>query len=101
MTARTRLAMLPGSAPCERLEVNLVQDGDGRLRIELRQQHYGEGVGWFDQRTIALDGQQWQALQVILGGHRFGSVETEPVTRDVIPFPGPRPADPRRPAVGE
>ena len=54
MAARTHLATLPGSGPNERLEVALVQQRDGRLTIDLREQHYAAGIGWFDQKSLEL-----------------------------------------------
>lgn len=106
MVAQTILATLPSLEADQRLQVALRQSADGHLTIELREQHYGGlAVGWFDQRTIALEPCQWKQLQAVLGGKVTASAicscaETRPAT---IPFPGLRPSDlePRRSAIGE
>ena len=43
------------------------QGDDGRLLIDLREQHHAEGIGWFDQRRLELDPRQFQQLQAVLG----------------------------------
>lgn len=102
MVAQTVLASLPGSAPHHRLQVALGQRPDGSLRIDLREQHYAEGIGWFDQRTLSLEPRQFQQLQAVLGlkaGSLLEAAEAQaPAT---IPFPGPRSAEVRRLAVGD
>jgi hypothetical protein len=67
MAARTHLATLPGPGPEQRLQVALVDGGDGRLKIDLREQHFAEGIGWFDQRTLVLEPEQFKRLQAVLG----------------------------------
>lgn len=37
-------------------------------RIELRQQTWGEGIGWFTQNTMRLEPQQVAQLRTALGG---------------------------------
>jgi hypothetical protein len=101
MAARTILATLPGSAPYQRLQVGLEQRGDGGLAIDLREQHFAEGIGWFDQRTMSLDPRQFQQLQAVLGLKAAlleDAAEEVPAT---IPFPGPRTIAPVRSAVGD
>ncbi len=100
MTGRTVLATLDGSRPCQRLQVSLAQADDGHLWIDLREQHYAEGIGWFDQRRLELDPRQFQQLQAALGlKAELPSVAAE--QSSIIPFPGPAPAVARRPAAGE
>src|SRR5215211_7064521 len=101
MAARTVLATLAGSAPYQRLLVALEQRGDGRLAIELREQHYAEGIGWFDQRTMSLDPRQFRQLQAALGLKAEVLDEAEAEVPATIPFPGPRTIEPPRSAVGE
>jgi hypothetical protein len=67
MSGSVPLATIAGTRPNQRLLVAIAQGDDGRTTIELREQHYGEGVGWFDQRTVTLDPREWQQLQTILG----------------------------------
>jgi hypothetical protein len=105
MIGRTVLATLAGSAPHQRLQLALTQRDEGRLVIDLREQHYAEGIGWFDQRTMELDPRQFRQLQAILDlkGTQLamagaGADEDRPAT---IPFPGPWEQGPVRPAVGD
>ena len=101
MVHRTVLATIAGSEPHQRLEVALTQGRDGRLAIDLRDQHYAEGIGWFDQRTLALDPRQFRQLKAVLGlnSSALEAFEDEPPA--TIPFPGPSTPRPARPAVGD
>jgi hypothetical protein len=101
MAARTVLATLAGSAPYQRLLVALEQRDDGRLAIDLREQHYAEGIGWFDQRTLSLEPRQFRQLQAALGLSAARLDEAEAEGPATIPFPGPRTFEPWRPAVGD
>src|SRR4051794_10945595 len=101
MVSRTVLAHLDGGSPQDRLQVALVQRGDGRLAIDLCQQHYAEGIGWFDQRSLALDPRQLRQLQAVLGLKAQAIEAAEAETLMSLPFPGPRAAERRRPAVGD
>lgn len=103
MTGRTILATLDGKGPFERLEIALIQDRAGRLRVDLREQHYAENIGWFDQRRIELDPRQLQQLQAVLGLKGSSLVEdpSETGAPATIPFPGPSVLPAPRPAVGD
>jgi hypothetical protein len=103
MGAETILATLPGHGPHQRLVVALRQRGEGGLSIELRDQHHGEGIGWFDQRTLSLDPRQWQQLQAVLGRADAASRISEAAdeTPATIAFPGPRSPRVSRPAIGD
>jgi hypothetical protein len=101
MGARTHLATLPGSGPGQRLDVSLVQKRDGRLSIDLREQHYAAGIGWFDQKSLELDPRQLRLLQAILGEARDALQGEAEEPRMILAFPGPASDEPRRPAVGE
>jgi hypothetical protein len=61
------LAEIPGTNENERLAVVHRHDGSGS-RIELRQQTWGEGIGWFTQTTLPLAPQQLAELRAALGG---------------------------------
>lgn len=63
MTARTLLAILPGSESTQRVAVMLVAHGG----LELQHQSWGDGVGWYVQSTIILDGTQAEQLRNMLG----------------------------------
>ena len=88
--ARTVLATLAGTMPCQRLQVALCPQGDGRLAIELCEQHHAEGIGWFDQRALRLDPAQFRQLQAVLGLRAADWVEGPAEAPATIPFPGPR-----------
>ena len=64
MPAETLLASLPSED--DRTQVVLCQH-DGRSHVELRQQSFGEGVGWFTQNTVRLDPAQIAGLRGALG----------------------------------
>jgi hypothetical protein len=62
----TVLTTLPASET-ERLLVVLVQVPECGSRIELRQQSFSNGLGWFTQSTIQLEPGQVAALRNALG----------------------------------
>ena len=108
MVGRTVLGMLPGTAPHQRLQVALMQRSDGRLSIDLREQHHADGIGWYDQRALELDPRQFRQLQALLGlkGGQTGAdfASSRGVDDDLpatIPFPGPCDPRPSKYAVGE
>jgi hypothetical protein len=55
-----------GRTPQEQLEVVLQQDGEGRWDLTLIAQGWGEGIGWYPQKPIALDASQIEPLQRLL-----------------------------------
>ncbi|MCR9115355.1 MAG: hypothetical protein NXI22_00220 [bacterium] len=59
----TTLAVIPAEDPRQRLELVLCVGG----ALELRQQSYGEGVGWFTQSTIPVEPTQLNSLRAALG----------------------------------
>jgi hypothetical protein len=101
MLARTDLTTLAGSAPDQRVQVSLIQRRDGRVAIALCEQHYADGIGWFDQRTLSLDPRQLRQLSAVLNlnGSRLAEYESEAPA--IVPFPVPSTSEPYRPAVGE
>jgi hypothetical protein len=62
----TVLSTLP-SSETERLVVVLVQAADHSSRMELRQQSFSKGIGWFTQSTVHLEPGQVAALRNALG----------------------------------
>jgi hypothetical protein len=100
MVGRTLLAILGGREPSQRLQVSLSQADDGRLLIDLREQHHADGIGWFDQRRLELDPRQFQQLQAVLA-LKSASIELTNVEAPAtVPFPGPPPTRTERPAAG-
>lgn len=99
MVARTILATLDGSAPYQRVQVALVQRRDGRLAVDLCEQHYADGIGWFDQRSMALDPRQLRQLAAALALNPAAlQALNEPSA--TIPFPGPATPATRQQAAG-
>jgi hypothetical protein len=102
MPAKTVLGTIGGTAPEQRVEVSLVTRRGGGLTIDLCEQHFAEGIGWYDQRSFALDPQQFRQIQAMLGlssRQLDQAMQEAPAT---LPFPGPANADEySRPAVGD
>jgi hypothetical protein len=73
--AEVLLAEIPGSSENERLAVVHRHDAAGS-RIELRQQTWGEGIGWFTQTTLPLAPQQLADLRAALGGTAVATPRT-------------------------
>lgn len=66
-TSEILLNTLAGESARSRVQVVLVQEEGAASRIELRQQSFGEGVGWFTQGTVALEPGQVAGLRGVLG----------------------------------
>src|SRR3954447_8534590 len=62
----TVLTTIP-SSETERLLVVLLQSPEAGSRIELRQQSFSTGIGWFTQSTVQLEPGQVAALRNALG----------------------------------
>ena len=60
------LNTIPGSADDSRIAVVLTHQ-HGQSQIELHQQSWGEGIGWFTQSKVVLEPQQVTALSLGLG----------------------------------
>jgi len=67
--SETVLSTIPASE-VERLLVVLVQSPENGSRMELRQQSFSKGIGWFTQSTVQLDPGQVAALRSALGNSR-------------------------------
>jgi hypothetical protein len=68
------LATLPGASDREQVVVCHVQTAEGS-RVELRQQSWGEGLGWFTQSSVQLEPHQVAGLRQSLGlGGAFATV---------------------------
>jgi hypothetical protein len=61
------LSTLPAASEKDRLLLVLLQRAGESSRIELRQQSFGEGVGWFTQSTVTLEPDQVSQLRSALG----------------------------------
>jgi hypothetical protein len=88
MNRECLLATLPGSCDTERVVVVLVQLEDDDSRISLRQQNWAEGIGWYDQKSLDLEPEQYRQLRRGLGAAaqpRRALTESDAAT---LPFPG-------------
>jgi hypothetical protein len=56
------LGVLPGATDRDRILLAQVASPGGDDVVELRQQTFGDGVGWFTQLSIPLTGEQASAL---------------------------------------
>ncbi len=61
------LTALPATSEKERVLVVLLQQPGEPSRVELRQQSFGEGIGWFTQSTVHLEPSQLADLRNALG----------------------------------
>ena len=77
------LSTLSGTTDKERLLIVLCNRLGEPSRLELRQQSFGDGIGWFTQSTIALEPSQVAELRTALGtgGNRGPSPLPKPFRR--------------------
>lgn len=61
------LSTIAGTTANERLLVVLCNQPCGGSRLELRQQSFGDGIGWFTQSTVGLEPSQVAELRASLG----------------------------------
>lgn len=68
-TSKTEIVLstLPGMNERDRVLVVLVQTPASGSHVELRQQSFGEGIGWFTQSSISMEPQQVAELRSVLG----------------------------------
>jgi hypothetical protein len=66
VASETVLSSIPASET-ERLLIVLLQSTDTSSRMELRQQSFSTGIGWFTQSTVHLEPGQVAALRNALG----------------------------------
>ena len=72
MNTEVLLASIPGASDEERLLVVHTRGAGGQSVILLRQQTWGEGVGWFDQSSVSIEPEQLGQLRLALGGTGSG-----------------------------
>jgi hypothetical protein len=76
----TVLSTIPASES-ERLLVLLIQSPESGSRMELRQQSFSNGIGWFTQSTVQLEPNQVAALRNALG--TSGQRPARPLPREM------------------
>jgi hypothetical protein len=79
--SETVLSTIPASET-ERLVVVLVQSPDHGSRMELRQQSFSKGIGWFTQSTVQLEPGQVAALRNALGATAAGQKASRRLPRE-------------------
>jgi hypothetical protein len=79
--SETTLAAIPASET-ERLLVVLVQSAEHGSHMELRQQSFSKGIGWFTQSTVQLEPGQVAALRNALGSSANGKRSTSGLPRE-------------------
>ena len=67
MHQETIVGTLPGQTEDDRVVIVLCQHGIGANSLELRQQSWGEGVGWFTQSSVEMSPRQVADLRNVLG----------------------------------
>ena len=67
IAVETVLSTLPSNSETERLQLVLIQSHDAGSRVELRQQSFSKGIGWFTQSSVAMEPGQVAALRNALG----------------------------------
>lgn len=87
----TLLSVLPSSDSRQRLVVVLRQIAGGS-QLELQQQSWGDGVGWFTQTRLPVEREQLPLLRSALG--RSGTLATpQTPPQQTLPFPSLEPSD--------
>jgi hypothetical protein len=83
------LATIPQKGDDTVLEVVMMHDTIGTTAIELRYLVWGDGLGWYRQHTLKLDGTTARDLIQALGvvQRRMEHQAVESLVHKVIPFP--------------
>ncbi len=63
----TQLTIIPGASENDRLLVVLCHEKREGSYVELRQQSWGEGVGWYTQKSVTVQPDQVAELRNSLG----------------------------------
>jgi hypothetical protein len=90
------LATIPQGGGDTELEVVLIYEASsGAMRVELRSLVWGDGVGWYRQHTLQLDGTAARHLIQALGivQRRVERQSPDTLGPKVLPFPRSHPAD--------
>ena len=67
ITPEITVSVIPGSDDRQRLVVVLCYSEAEGSRIELRQQSWGDGLGWFTQSSVTVEPHQLSQLRGSLG----------------------------------
>ena len=77
------LGSIGGSEHDQIIEVVAIEE-KGKSRYEIRLLSFGEGIGWFVQKTLPLDSSQAKALAKVLS-KTDTSFETKLIKQDELP----------------
>ena len=83
------LATVPQRHDDTVLEIVMIHDADGVTNVELRSLVWGNGLGWYRQHTLQLDGATARNLIQALGvvQRRMEHQSIDALARRVLPFP--------------
>ena len=83
------LATIPQRSDDTVLEVVMMQSADGATRLELRSLVWGNGLGWYRQHTLQLDGTTARNLIQALGvvQRRVEHQSIDALVHKVLAFP--------------
>ena len=87
--AEVVLATVPQRHDDTVLEIVMIHGADGVTNVELRSLVWGNGLGWYRQHTLQLDGATARNLIQALGvvQRRVEHHGIDAMTRRVLPFP--------------
>lgn len=88
------LSVIDGCSASDRVQVVLCQDTFAGSKIEVRQQSWGDGVGWFTQSSIQFEPHQFRELCGTIGA-TSRTVSTAPPKRPNHPQQNPPAFSPR------
>ena len=89
--APTELAAIPGRTRNEQILVCLDASQEGVWKIQLHEQRWAEGIGWYDQKVIELEPAQWRRLQQLVASPALARRVESDVPPATVPFPHRRP----------
>lgn len=85
------IGILEGRNESEKVEVHLTHAGSSEERLDLRLLSWGEGIGWYPQKTIALNCGEIEALQTVLKRAkaliRTNNRQKSNTGGELVPFP--------------
>lgn len=90
-TCEACLGVVEGRRGAEKIELLCRRDPSGTVEVELRLLAWGEGIGWYTQKTLPLAPDQLGALRALLrraerqARPRGGG----PPAAQIVPFPRP------------
>ena len=83
------LATIPQRSDDTVLEIVMMHEADGATNVELRSLVWGNGLGWYRQHTLQLDGPSTRNLIQALGivQRRVEHHSLDALAHNILPFP--------------